>query len=273
MVGLLPTVFHITHVKSGSQWVKAILSQAAPRRIVKTQVGLGQFFEEPLKPGAIYPALYVPRPRFDQTVFPEVNLDAQSYRPSRSDGAAVWNWHHFTVRKEPIIKFVVLRDLRDTLISLYFSLKISHKIISENVAEGRDVLTHLDKEEGLLFLIRERLQASANIQRSWLRACREGDARLFRYEELIADEQAQFAQMIDYCQIDISPRKLQAIVEKNSFSKQAGRKPGQEDVSSHYRKGVAGDWRNHFTDRVCAEFKQKFGQLLVDTGYETSLDW
>ena len=268
----LPTVFHLTHVKSGSQWVKAILSQSAPKRIVKTRVGLGQFYEEPLKPGAIYPALYVSRPRFDQTVFPDVKLD-RSYQPTRSDAADVWNWYHFTVQKEPQVKFVVIRDLRDMLVSLYFSLKVSHKIISENVAEGHEKLNTMSEEEGLLFLIGERLQASANIQRSWLRSIREGEARLFRYEDLIADEQVQFAKIVEHCQIEIEAQKLQTIVEKNSFSKQAGRKPGEEDVSSHYRKGVAGDWRNHFTDRVRDEFKLKFGQLLIETGYEASLDW
>ena len=269
----LPTVFHITHVKSGSQWVKAILTEAAPRRIVATKVGLGQFYEEPLQPGAIYPALYVPRPRFEQTVTPKVDLDPQSYRPTRGDAASVWNWYRFTVQKEPQVKFVVIRDLRDMLVSLYFSLKVSHKIISENVAEGHEKLNAMSEEDGLMFLIDERLQATANIQRSWLRACQTGDARLFHYEALIANEQAEFARVIEHCQIEIAPQKLAKIVEKNSFSKQAGRKPGEEDVSSHFRKGVAGDWKNHFTDRIKADFKQKFGPLLVETGYEKSLDW
>ena len=52
-----------------------------------------------------------------------------------------------------------------------------------------------------------------------------------------------------------------------------GRRRGQEDVRSHERKGVAGDWRRHFTDRVTRAFKERFGDLLVATGYEKDLHW
>ena len=270
---MLPAVFHITHVKSGSQWVRAVLVKCAPKRIVAPKVAVAQFYEDPLVPGGIYPALYVPKPRFDGVLAPEVDLDAQTYKPSSRDGAKVQNWYNFRVKKAPIIKFVVIRDLRDTLVSLYFSLKVSHRIISENVAEGRQVLNKMSLEDGILFLIEERGQASANIQHSWLRACQSGDARLFRYEDLIANEQQEFARIIEYCQIDVPPAKLSKVVKKNSFANKTRRKPGEEDVSSYYRKGVSGDWKNHFTDRIKAEFKQKFGQLLIDTGYEKGLDW
>jgi len=34
-----------------------------------------------------------------------------------------------------------------------------------------------------------------------------------------------------------------------------GRKPGQEDLNSHFRKGIAGDWRDQFTPRIKAIFR------------------
>ncbi len=268
-----PTVFHITHVKSGSQWVRGVLAHAARWRTAAALPGMKQFFEEPLKPGAVYPTLYVPRARFEQTLWPKLDLDPQTYRPSRSDGADVWNWYHFQVRREPVIKFVVIRDLRDALVSLYFSLKFSHEIVSENVAAGRDSLSQVSEEDGLLFLIEKRLQASASIQHSWLPVWQSGEARLFRYEDMLVDPPAEFAKIVEYCQIEVNPRRLQRIVEHSLFAKRSGRKTGEEDVSSHYRKGVAGDWKNHFTDRVRSAFKQKFGQILIETGYEKGLDW
>jgi lipopolysaccharide transport system ATP-binding protein len=54
---------------------------------------------------------------------------------------------------------------------------------------------------------------------------------------------------------------------------QAGRKPGNEDTQAHERKGIAGDWRNYFTDRVSTEFKRCYGSLLVATGYEKGFSW
>jgi hypothetical protein len=36
---------------------------------------------------------------------------------------------------------------------------------------------------------------------------------------------------------------------------------------------VAGDWRNHFDDRLREEFKTRYGGLLIATGYENDLEW
>ena len=59
----------------------------------------------------------------------------------------------------------------------------------------------------------------------------------------------------------------------NRFEARSGRKPGEEDVTSHERKGIAGDWRNYFTPKVTREFKQRYGSLLVATGYEKGFGW
>ena len=67
---------------------------------------------------------------------------------------------------------------------------------------------------------------------------------------------------------------LARILKRHSFIRNTnGRKQGQENVTHHYRKGVAGDWRNYFTPRVTKEFKQRYGDLLIELGYESSHDW
>ncbi|WP_413167514.1 sulfotransferase domain-containing protein [Capilliphycus salinus ALCB114379] len=64
------------------------------------------------------------------------------------------------------------------------------------------------------------------------------------------------------------------IVYEHDFSRYArGRKPGEEDVKSHNRKGVAGDWKNHFQEEHKQFFKDKYGSLLVQLGYEENNDW
>jgi lipopolysaccharide transport system ATP-binding protein len=52
-----------------------------------------------------------------------------------------------------------------------------------------------------------------------------------------------------------------------------GRSKGTEDPVSHYRKGIAGDWRNYFTPRVADAFKKRFGDILIAAGYEKDLNW
>ncbi|MES3629935.1 MAG: sulfotransferase domain-containing protein [Longimonas sp.] len=67
---------------------------------------------------------------------------------------------------------------------------------------------------------------------------------------------------------------FQRILEDHRFNRLAGgRSRGEENVHSHYRKGVPGDWRNHFTPALAAHFKKEWGPLLVKLGYESTLDW
>lgn len=69
-------------------------------------------------------------------------------------------------------------------------------------------------------------------------------------------------------------QELTRIVEKKSFKRlSGGRKKGQENVNSHYRKGTPGDWVNHFTEAHKRTFKKRHGDLLVRLGYESDLNW
>ena len=64
---------------------------------------------------------------------------------------------------------------------------------------------------------------------------------------------------------------------KHSFESKSGRKPGQEKKDSFLRKGVVGDWRNYFNEECVIAFKnekeRRWNRLLVEMGYESSLDW
>jgi lipopolysaccharide transport system ATP-binding protein len=272
-VSVLPTVFHITHYKSGSQWVLQVLRECAPDRFVTPHVDLGQFYKTPLIPGAIYPTVYVSFSNFQNTVYPSLDINERAYRYSETDEVAVKNWYNFSVKKSPVRKFVVIRDLRDTLVSLYFSIKVSHALISSQLADGRRKLNELDFEEGFLQILKPRGEIQANIQASWKAPCEQGEALLLRYEDMIADETGAFEKIIAHCEIDIPRTQLHEIIQRNSFLNRTGRKPGEEDVSSHFRKGISGDWENHFTDRIKTKFKQEFGQHLIETGYEKDLNW
>ena len=65
-----------------------------------------------------------------------------------------------------------------------------------------------------------------------------------------------------------------AIVDRHRFSRKAGgRERGVEDAHNHYRKGVAGDWRNHFEPVHVEYFKRNYNDLLLRLGYETDPHW
>jgi hypothetical protein len=58
------------------------------------------------------------------------------------------------------------------------------------------------------------------------------------------------------------------------FTKLAGgRSVGEENAKSHYRKGGAGDWVNHFNEQHKKYFKENYNDLLVKLGYEKDDNW
>lgn len=274
---MLPTIFHITHWKAGSQWVAEILKRSAPQRFVPWKIadphamqgyGRPSFYIEPLVPGSIYGTVYLTREEFRKIVFGLFwrAKDGSFFYPRRVLG----NWWNYRIRHSPCRSFVVIRDLRDTLISLYFSAKHSHQLIVDRLTQIRNVLTSSSEEDGLIFLLNEVLPDFAKIQASWIGV---HDVLLLRYENILGNEYTFFEQLAEYCQIDVSRERLQTVVRNSIFEAATGRARGDEDVNAHLRKGIAGDWRNYFTVKVKTKFKKQYGKLLIDTGYEKDLDW
>ena len=237
-----PTIFHVTHWKAGSQWIYKILHYCASDRIVEPQVGETQFLHRPLQPGKIYPTVYVTKQQFDS-----VTLPANSHR------------------------FVVIRDLRDTLISGYFSIKLSHSIQTWMQDYQRAALRSLSLEDGLIYLMDEWLIGCARIQTSWV----EGDEPVIRYEDLLErDLEILERLLLDECRLPIAREILHKAVLTNRFENlTGGRVRGQEEITAHIRKGIAGDWRNYFNERVKRAFKIRYGGLLIVTGYEKDMNW
>jgi hypothetical protein len=237
-----PTIIHITHWKAGSQWIHKILSKCIPEQLVSPQVGEHQFKNSPIQAGKVYPTVYVTKQQFDR-----VHLPANS--------------HHF----------VIIRDLRDTLISAYFSIKISHPILKSYLAEMRSILLVRSMEEGLIYLLDDWLRSSANIQLSWV----ESGEQLIRYEDLLEhDLEILEPLLIDKCRLPVSRERFREVVLANRFERLTrGRERGSEDITMHERKGIAGDWQNYFTEPVKRAFKLRYGGLLVATGYEQDLNW
>jgi hypothetical protein len=54
---------------------------------------------------------------------------------------------------------------------------------------------------------------------------------------------------------------------------QTGRHRGEEDITSFLRKGIEGDWKNHFSEAHKQKFKEIAGDLLIELGYERDYRW
>ncbi len=168
--------------------------------------------------------------------------------------------------------FFVLRDPRDILVSWYFSMKNSHSI--DGVEERRRVreqLQGLSKAEGLCWAIQELTDYGLfHAQKSWIDVD-DPDVRVFKYEKLTGDNQFQeMNQLFSHCTISIPDTEFRDLLHRHGFESTEKRQKGEEDRSSHRRKGVAGDWVNHFDAEVKATFEDEVGELPQKLGYSST---
>lgn len=99
------------------------------------------------------------------------------------------------------------------------------------------------------------------------------DYHQVRYEDLLVEPVAQARKVLNFLGADSSEEVTKKCVDAVSFEKKASRKPGEEDPTSFYRKGVSGDWKGVFTSEDRRAFKQEAGELLIELGYERDADW
>lgn len=95
-----------------------------------------------------------------------------------------------------------------------------------------------------------------------------------RYEEMVVDPAPSMRRVFEALGVDASDGVIARVIEANRFeSRSGGRAPGEADPDSFVRKGVVGDWKNHFTDEDRALFKEIAGAALVEQGYEPDGSW
>ena len=95
-----------------------------------------------------------------------------------------------------------------------------------------------------------------------------------RYEDLLDRPEGEMARLFSFLGAEAGPEAVRRCMNAASFERLSrGRKRGQEDATSFFRKVVAGDWKNVFTGQDKTVFKQEAGGLLVRLGYEMHDGW
>jgi len=97
-----------------------------------------------------------------------------------------------------------------------------------------------------------------------------------RYEDLLEKPEEEARRLFEFLGADASEETVNRCVESASFEKLSGRERGQENYTLDFRKhrkGIAGDWKNVFTERDRATFKEVAGDLLIKLGYEKDNNW
>jgi hypothetical protein len=181
------------------------------------------------------------------------------------------------------------RDGRDVMISWYHQCLLPHEVHNDHqVRRARKALPFPDYDdvyENLPAFIewaftrhRYRRYSWADQHFSWAGFVRRWhpheDVTHVRYEALRRNTAGELQRIV----LELTGKRLSlegaaAIAQEFSFERQAGQRPGEEDKRSFLRKGVVGDWRNHFSQEAREAFDRYAGSELILLGYERDRSW
>ena len=89
-----------------------------------------------------------------------------------------------------------------------------------------------------------------------------------KYEDLIESPHTALTNLITSMGIDSDDTSVEQCLEAASFEKMSkGRKSGEEDKNSFFRKGIAGDWQNHFQENDLQTFNKIAARMMSRLGY------
>ena len=188
--------------------------------------------------------------------------------------------------------FYLRRDGRDVMVSLYFhrirELKIQNPVAERRFGKRYEKLFGKGWDpdntiRNMPLFLKDEFAHPRDSRKNWRDHVmgwhdggrgREGVVYL-SYEELLADAPGTMNRVITEL-TGTAPAAwlVKQTTDKYDMSRQTGgRKAGEEDRSSFIRKGVAGDWVNHFTTDTCKLFHELAGDALMALNYEEDTDW
>ena len=228
----------IEHPKCGGTWV---------RNMIQAYNGTERFLDDRLL-----------RPR-------EVIQVHRQYRP--------WYWQ----------RVVVVRDPRDMFVSFYYHETHYRRrekglVISRYFQHDPSRPLHDDFAAYLEAKLMRRTHPPftyTEFVRSWQDRPR---TLQVRYEDFLGDPEQQLTRVVGHLGLELDPDRIRQAIDANRFesaTRERGkaRRPGEADPGEFERKGVAGDWRNHFDRRSCELIEKFEGWTLRELGYENDGRW
>lgn len=165
-----------------------------------------------------------------------------------------------------IVPFYIYRDIRDSVVSEYFHKKY---LDPKTFEKGTPILAEVNDETAFDLENIMRWSTCAPFYNDVPKWALNPDIASVKFEDLHRNPVESFRVLLAFNDLNYSQEELEKSIEASSFKKMSGgRQKGDENRNSHYRKGIIGDWRNHFSPQQAATFYGRFGETLSSLGYE-----
>lgn len=172
---------------------------------------------------------------------------------------------------------LVVRDVRDVISSAYFHFLFENQEKDPYlVAHWKGIMSDVEisnvKESMPVFIKRfhkhfkvaQRRTNWSNHTESYLK--NEQKILIIKYEDLLKDASGQLEEVRNWLSLE-SQMNIKDVVEKYSFKNQTKRERGVENRTAFLRKGISGDWKNHFNEESKNLVLNYYGSTLQKLDY------
>lgn len=154
---------------------------------------------------------------------------------------------------------LLVRDPRDMVVSMYYSVTKSHVI-----PEGNDSLRK-NREEALQKAIDEfvlgKMQSYVGQFNTYKEKLNGKDVKVYRYEDVIYDKSTWLGDVLDYLEIDKSPELLKNVVKQFDVI------PDTENESQHVRQVHPGNYKKKLSGPAIEKLTEKAKDFLTYYNY------
>lgn len=172
----------------------------------------------------------------------------------------------FSIRfREDDAVILLVRDPRDILVSLYFSMKFSHSLpkaggVRNRLEEQRKTAESMEIDDYVIDAA-PALKKQYDSYRKGLLERDDIDTRIFRYEEVIFEKERWMADLAEHLGLALPEAQRKRIVAKHDVV------PEREDPSSHVRRVAPGDHAEKLSQETIAYLNEFFREVVSPFGY------
>ncbi len=163
-------------------------------------------------------------------------------------------------------KVLLVRDPRDMLVSLYFSITKSHR--PPGTDAGKDALERFERDRAKVsqtpigVFMKHRAERFATLYYSYDRILDDPRLRVYRYEDVLYEKRRWVADICEWLGWDIPEKVREKVADKNDLI------PGKENEGQHVRKAHPGDHREKLDDKTIDFLNELLAPILDRHGYE-----
>jgi len=175
------------------------------------------------------------------------------------------------LREHKVPTVIMVRDLRDQCVSRF------HHVLNDPSHRHHYFYLNSSREESFSHCLDIVLDEYLLWINNWVSVLESSDGLflLVKYEDLYSDPSRVFRSVLLHFDIDLSSDDVDHIVNK-VYCQSRDKRDLKRRIKNHentLRRGGSGDWKNYFSKDDILKFKIKTNKLLIELGYESTVDW